>query len=79
VGRIPAGRYVLRFDSRWGRESGTPQGEVPQATIHVTAGKRSVLCCAGAGFLIMLPLLVAFVRKGAFEAKRWSSSDMTSG
>lgn len=78
VGRVSPGRYVMRFDTQWGREGGVMRGPTPGATVEVVEGKRSPGCCIGAGFLLLLPLFVLAVRKSTFEARRWSQSDMAS-
>ncbi len=75
LGRVPAGRYVLRFDSQWGRQNGRMSGATPAAAMHVTVGERSSLCCFGSGVLLILPFFVALIRRVTFEARRWSQSD----
>jgi len=76
LGKLASGRYIMRFETQWGREGTIASGPTPMAKIHVTEGKRSPICCLGAGFLILLPLLIAFMRKASFEAKRWKNSDL---
>jgi hypothetical protein len=76
LGKVPAGRYVLRFETQWGRQSGQMSGPTPAAEMHVEVGERSPLCFLCSFALLLLPLGAAVVRKTVFEAKRWSQSDM---
>ncbi|MGD8861219.1 MAG: DUF4178 domain-containing protein [Myxococcales bacterium] len=76
LGGLQAGRYVLRYATQWGREGGVMRGSPPEATMHATIGERSSMCCVGSGVLLLLPFMLALVRKVTFEAKRWSQSDM---
>ena len=78
LGKVPAGRYVLRFDGQWGRESTLMSDESPPvATVHVRVGERSV----GTFFLALLalvaPLGFGIVRKITFESRRWSNSNLS--
>jgi hypothetical protein len=76
LGKVRPGRYVMRLDAQWGRDTGTAYGDPPQATVNVSVGKRSI----GTFFLALLaiaaPLILAVVRKMTFESRRWSNSNV---
>ncbi len=79
LGRVKPGRYVMRFAAVWGGANpGMARGPAPAASVRVTQGERSSWACLFAGFLLLLPLLWAGVRKAGFEARRWKDSDMAS-
>lgn len=79
LGRVPSGRYVLRFDSQWGREGTTQSGPTPNATMHVRTGKRSPGAFFIAFLAILAPLGLGVIIKIAFESKRWSNSNLSQG
>ena len=76
LGKVAPGRYVMRFDTQWGNAAGAGYGVPPSATMHVSAGKRSI----GTWFLALLaiaaPLILGVVRKITFESRRWSNSNV---
>ena len=75
LSRVAAGNYSMRFDTRWGAQ-GSGRGKLaPRAAIRATIGDRSSLACLLAGMLILLPALIAGIRRVSFEARRWKSSD----
>jgi hypothetical protein len=77
LGKVAPGRYVMRFDAQWGRDSGAMLGEPPTATVKVSVGERSI----GTWFLALLalaaPLVLAVIRKITFESRRWSNSNLS--
>lgn len=75
IDRLPPGRYSLRYDVRWGKQTGLRTGTPPRATMRAVEGDRSSLACVLAGLLILLPALVGLLRRGLFEARRWKESD----
>lgn len=79
LGKVPAGRYVMRFDAQWGRESTVRSGVTPNATIRVIEGKRSIGTFFLALIALALPLIIAVVRKITFESRRWSNSNLSQG
>lgn len=80
LGRVPAGRYVMRFEGQWGRESTLAGYEPdPTATVEVRVGKRSIGTFFVALLLLVAPLLFAVVRKITFESRRWSNSNLSQG
>jgi ribosomal protein S27E len=69
-GRLKPGRHVLRVAPSWDAYPESAAAIAPQATLRITEGARSPLCCCGAFLLITLPFLFSLVRRAAFEAKR---------
>jgi hypothetical protein len=71
-GRVPAGRYSMRFVSRWQpNDNGwAAESSPPSAHLRVIEGSRSPACCAGTLLLIALPWLLSRVRRIAFEQRR---------
>jgi len=81
LGKVPAGRYVMRFDGQWGRQSATyvsAEG-APTATVTILEGERSVGTFFLALLAIALPLIIGVVRRITFESRRWSNSNLSEG
>lgn len=75
IGRVPAGRYLLRV----GMEGDTAQGAVarPPHTVTLTV-RRDVPAYGPYGIALValvLPALVAPLRSSSFEQRRWAESD----
>jgi hypothetical protein len=76
LGKVTPGRYVMRFDGQWGGDSGIAAGDPPQATVHVSVGKRSIATFFLALLAIAAPLILGIIRKMTFESRRWSNSNV---
>jgi hypothetical protein len=80
LGSVEAGTYVMQLEPRWASypQPGAPVARfiAPNTLLKVTAGTRSPICGCGAGFLLLIPLVIAFARRKAFEAKRMESSNL---
>jgi hypothetical protein len=76
LGKVAPGRYVMRFDAQWGRDTGLGYGDPPQATVHVSVGKRSIATFFLALLAIAAPLIFGIIRKVTFESRRWSNSNV---
>lgn len=75
LSRVPKGRYTMRFDTRWGRQGVAMASIAPQAKVKATRGDRSSLACMLAALLILLPAMIAGIRRLVFEGQRWKASD----
>ncbi|RLB56250.1 MAG: hypothetical protein DRJ42_03915 [Deltaproteobacteria bacterium] len=80
VGNLTPGQYSLRMDPRWARKASTAGTAPPTANIRVStydaAGNANQSCCCVAGFMLILPLPFAFVRRRLFEGRRWRNSNI---
>ncbi len=76
---VPAGVYTLRADPHWARMPGSMNETVPPtAMIEVATsnGSPGQLCCCLAIFMLLLPVPVQIMRRGAFENRRWQASNL---
>jgi hypothetical protein len=81
IGSLTPGSYVLRVDPRWARKRGS-LGETtpPSANLRVSSvnaqAEASSACCAISSAFLLLPFLLALIRRALFESRRWRNSNV---
>lgn len=82
IGRLAPGRYLLRLDPRWARKRGStgeydvPAVRVALRTVHERGAGDG--CLFLTALLLFAPVPLAFMRRSAFEGRRWYNSNLTS-
>lgn len=77
-GRVPSGRYTLRFVGSWQpNDNGwAAQATPPTTQLEVSQGGRSPACCCGTLLLIALPWLLSRLNRLAFEQRRRQNENL---
>ncbi|MEY4511642.1 MAG: hypothetical protein RLZZ450_3764 [Pseudomonadota bacterium] len=77
-GRVPSGRYTLRFFGSWQpNDNGwAAQATPPTTRLEVSQGGRSPACCCGTLLLIALPWLLSRLNRLSFELRRRQNENL---
>jgi hypothetical protein len=81
IDRVSSGRYSLRMDPEWNHYSGpgtfslAGQARVPTASVQLREGSTSPFGFLCGLVLLLLPVPLPFLRRRAFEQRRWQNAN----